>query len=179
MGKGSEKGFKLFALFLSFGEGAPRAVLSLKPFKVLRGHFICPLSCSCLSRITRSSLHFDPAFPPDINGLTVTGVSYLGNKLQFTIARGQTRIQVTARAREPPACPLEAVLEASGQRWPLREGAVSPRLCSPEHPQPAESPPRLSRGRLLLQGRASPSPRRPAGFRGCPLRHPKPGLSRV
>ncbi|KAK2520507.1 Athl1 [Columba livia] len=87
------------------------------------GGFLQAILFGCTGfRITRSSLHFDPAFPPDINGLTVTGVSYLGNKLQFTIARGQTRIQVTARAREPPACPLEAVLEASGQRWPLREG---------------------------------------------------------
>lgn len=109
-------------------------MLSLKPFKVLCVHFVPPLSCSCLSRITRSSLRFDPAFPPDINGLTVTSVSYLGNKLQFTITRGETSIRVTACAREPPACPLEAVLEASGQRRPLREGRVSPPTLLPKTP---------------------------------------------
>ncbi|NWQ83473.1 PGGHG glucosidase, partial [Columbina picui] len=87
------------------------------------GGFLQAILFGCTGfRISRSSLRFDPAFPPDVNGLTVTGVSYLGNKLQFTITRAQTRIRVSACARQPPACPLEAVLEASGQRWPLREG---------------------------------------------------------
>ncbi|NXT24484.1 PGGHG glucosidase, partial [Syrrhaptes paradoxus] len=73
-------------------------------------------------RITRTSLRFSPALPHDTNEVTVTGVSYLGNKLEFTISRERTRIRVTGCPRDPPAAPLEAVLEQSGQRFLLREG---------------------------------------------------------
>ncbi|XP_061306972.1 protein-glucosylgalactosylhydroxylysine glucosidase [Pezoporus flaviventris] len=70
-------------------------------------------------RITRSSLRFDPAFPDDIHELNITGVSYLGNKLRFSITREEMGIEVT---ESPRALPLEAVLEESGQRLPLHEG---------------------------------------------------------
>ncbi|XP_009872417.1 PREDICTED: acid trehalase-like protein 1 [Apaloderma vittatum] len=73
-------------------------------------------------RITRSSLRFDPAFPDDVNKLKVNGVSYLGNKLKFTITKERIRIKATELARDPPASPLEAVLEESRQHLPLREG---------------------------------------------------------
>ncbi|KAM6115466.1 protein-glucosylgalactosylhydroxylysine glucosidase [Pterocles gutturalis] len=73
-------------------------------------------------RITRTSLCFSPALPDDTNEVTVTGISYLGNKLEFTITREQIRIRVMGCPREPPAAPLEAVLEESGQRFLLREG---------------------------------------------------------
>ncbi|NWW80441.1 PGGHG glucosidase, partial [Climacteris rufus] len=72
-------------------------------------------------RITRSSLLFDPAFPEDITKLKVSGVSYLGNKLEFTITMEEIRMEVTETSQEPPAFPLEAVLE-SGQRFCLQEG---------------------------------------------------------
>ncbi|NXH41037.1 PGGHG glucosidase, partial [Dicaeum eximium] len=72
-------------------------------------------------RITRSSLLFDPAFPEDIAKLKVSSVSYLGNKLEVTITREEIRMEVTETSRDPPASPLEAVLE-SGQRFPLWEG---------------------------------------------------------
>ncbi|XP_030340922.1 protein-glucosylgalactosylhydroxylysine glucosidase isoform X1 [Strigops habroptila] len=72
-------------------------------------------------RITRSSLRFNPAFPDDIHKLNITGVSYLGNKLKFTITREEMGIEVTECPQDPPASPLEAVLE-SGQRLPLCEG---------------------------------------------------------
>ncbi|NWV82173.1 PGGHG glucosidase, partial [Dasyornis broadbenti] len=72
-------------------------------------------------RITRSSLLFDPAFPDDITKLEVSGVSYLGNKLEFTITREEIRMEVTETSQDPPASALEAVLE-SGQRFPLWEG---------------------------------------------------------
>ncbi|NXU16697.1 PGGHG glucosidase, partial [Pardalotus punctatus] len=72
-------------------------------------------------RITRSSLLFDPAFPDDITKLKVSGVSYLGNKLEFTITREEVRMEVTETSQDPLASPLEAVLE-SGQRFPLWEG---------------------------------------------------------
>uniref|UniRef100_A0A8D0FU52 Protein-glucosylgalactosylhydroxylysine glucosidase n=1 Tax=Strix occidentalis caurina TaxID=311401 RepID=A0A8D0FU52_STROC len=73
-------------------------------------------------RITRSSLRFDPAFPDDVNKLKVTGISYFGNKLTFTITKEELRIKVTTSPRDPWAPPLEAVLEESGQRFPLCEG---------------------------------------------------------
>ncbi|NWI53990.1 PGGHG glucosidase, partial [Calyptomena viridis] len=72
-------------------------------------------------RITRSGLPFNPAFPQDITKMKVSGVSYLGNKLDFTITTEETRMEVTEVFKDPPASPLEAVLE-SGQRFPLREG---------------------------------------------------------
>ncbi|NXX48698.1 PGGHG glucosidase, partial [Tricholaema leucomelas] len=73
-------------------------------------------------RITRSSLRFNPALPEDINKLEVTGVSYLGNKLKFTITKEEIRIQVTASAQDPLGSLLEAVLQESGQHFPLCEG---------------------------------------------------------
>ncbi|NXJ77509.1 PGGHG glucosidase, partial [Trogon melanurus] len=73
-------------------------------------------------RITRSSLRFDPAFPDNVNKLKVNGVSYLGNKLKFTITKERIRIKVIELPQDPPASPLEAVLEESGQHLPLREG---------------------------------------------------------
>ncbi|NWI10896.1 PGGHG glucosidase, partial [Crypturellus soui] len=73
-------------------------------------------------RITKRSLRFDPACPNDIDKLKVAGVSYMGNKLNFTITKEKMKIKVTERPPGPPASPLEAVLEGSGQRLPLREG---------------------------------------------------------
>ncbi|NXT81415.1 PGGHG glucosidase, partial [Zapornia atra] len=73
-------------------------------------------------RIRRSSLCFDPAFPDDVNKLSIVGISYVGNKLTFTITKEEMRIKVTECPRNTPASLLEAVLEESGQRFPLREG---------------------------------------------------------
>ncbi|RLV97182.1 hypothetical protein DV515_00011997 [Chloebia gouldiae] len=70
-------------------------------------------------RITRSGLLFDPAFPDNITKLEVSSISYLGNKLEVTITREEIRMEVTSQ--DPPASPLEAVLE-SGQCFPLWEG---------------------------------------------------------
>ncbi|PKU34093.1 acid trehalase-like protein 1 [Limosa lapponica baueri] len=73
-------------------------------------------------RITKTSLRFDPAFPEDIDRMKVTGVSYLGSKLKFTITKKEMRIKVTESPWDPAGSPLEAVLEASGQRFPLHGG---------------------------------------------------------
>ncbi|XP_066854850.1 protein-glucosylgalactosylhydroxylysine glucosidase isoform X5 [Anser cygnoides] len=73
-------------------------------------------------RITKTSLLFNPSCPDDVHKLKVTGVSYLGNKLKFTITKEEIRIKVTESPLDPPALPLEAVLEESGQRFPLGEG---------------------------------------------------------
>ncbi|NXN25189.1 PGGHG glucosidase, partial [Nycticryphes semicollaris] len=73
-------------------------------------------------RITKTSLRFDPAFPEDINKVKVIGVSYLGSKLKFTITKKEMRIKVTESPQDLMVSPLEAVLEASGQRFPLSGG---------------------------------------------------------
>ncbi|XP_069713269.1 protein-glucosylgalactosylhydroxylysine glucosidase [Phaenicophaeus curvirostris] len=73
-------------------------------------------------RITKTGLRFNPALPQDIDKLKITGVSYFGNKLEFAIAKEEIRIKVTESPPNPPASPLEAVLEESGQRVLLREG---------------------------------------------------------
>ncbi|XP_053923592.1 protein-glucosylgalactosylhydroxylysine glucosidase isoform X2 [Cuculus canorus] len=73
-------------------------------------------------RITKTCLRFNPAFPHDIHKLKITGVSYFGNKLEFTITKEEIRIKVMESSLNPPASPLEAVLEESGQRVLLHEG---------------------------------------------------------
>ncbi|NXH80058.1 PGGHG glucosidase, partial [Edolisoma coerulescens] len=72
-------------------------------------------------RITRSGLLFDPTFPDGVTELNVSGISYLGNKLEVAITREEVRMAVTETSRDPPASPLEAMLE-SGPRFPLWEG---------------------------------------------------------
>ncbi|XP_051632930.1 protein-glucosylgalactosylhydroxylysine glucosidase isoform X2 [Manacus candei] len=72
-------------------------------------------------RISRSGLRFDPAFPHDITELKLSGISYLGNKLDFAITTAEICTEVTETSQDPLASPLEAVLE-SGHRFPLREG---------------------------------------------------------
>ncbi|NXY75011.1 PGGHG glucosidase, partial [Glareola pratincola] len=73
-------------------------------------------------RIMKTSLRFDPALPDDIDRLKVTGVSYLGTKLTFTITKEEMKVRVTESPRDPVASPLEVVLEASGQRLSLPGG---------------------------------------------------------
>lgn len=85
---------------------------------------VLTLTHSCLSRITRSSLLFDPTFPDNITKLKISSVSYLGNKLEVTITREEMRMEVTESSRDSPASPLEAVLE-SGQHFPLWEGMAT------------------------------------------------------
>lgn len=85
---------------------------------------VLTLTRSCLSRITRSSLLFDPTFPDSITKLKICSISYLGNRLEVTITREEIRMEVTETSQDPPASPLEAVLE-SGQRFPLWEGMAA------------------------------------------------------
>ncbi|XP_014382643.1 protein-glucosylgalactosylhydroxylysine glucosidase isoform X1 [Alligator sinensis] len=75
-------------------------------------------------RITKNSLNFDPVCPDDINRIKVTGVSYLGNKLNFTITKERIRIKVTKSSGDPRSSLLEAVLVESGQRILLHEGQI-------------------------------------------------------
>lgn len=72
-------------------------------------------------RITRSYLNFDPACPEEIGILKVTGVCYLGSKLNFTFAND--KITIEQKSHCGLQCPaLEVVLAGSGQRFPLVRG---------------------------------------------------------
>ncbi|XP_069480190.1 protein-glucosylgalactosylhydroxylysine glucosidase isoform X2 [Ambystoma mexicanum] len=72
-------------------------------------------------RLSKSCLNFDPACPEEIGTLKVTGVYYLGNKLNFTFGPEKITVELTSVCRaQSPA--LEAVLTASRQRFPLAKG---------------------------------------------------------
>uniref|UniRef100_A0A8C4Y686 Protein-glucosylgalactosylhydroxylysine glucosidase n=1 Tax=Gopherus evgoodei TaxID=1825980 RepID=A0A8C4Y686_9SAUR len=104
-------------------------------------------------RITKSSLNFDPICPDNISKLKVTGVSYLGSKLNFTLTKENVGIKVTKSSRDPQLSPLEAVLVASGQRIPLPEGTVSPHyITASGSPSPTPFPGVTSAGRAGLTG---------------------------
>ncbi|XP_074854059.1 protein-glucosylgalactosylhydroxylysine glucosidase isoform X3 [Carettochelys insculpta] len=77
-------------------------------------------------RITKGSLNFDPVCPDDINKLKITGVAYLGSKLNFTLTKENIRIKVTKSSGDLQLCLLEAVVAASGQHIALPEGTASP-----------------------------------------------------
>ncbi|XP_012589810.1 PREDICTED: acid trehalase-like protein 1 [Condylura cristata] len=72
-------------------------------------------------RITRAGLTFDPVCPEGVSGVSVWGVSYLGNKLDFSWAEGSVTLEVSAQA-DPGAPPLEAELWPSRARLPLPPG---------------------------------------------------------
>ncbi|KAG8515713.1 Protein-glucosylgalactosylhydroxylysine glucosidase [Galemys pyrenaicus] len=72
-------------------------------------------------RITQDGLTFDPVCPEGVSGVSVWGVSYLGNKLDFSLAAGSLTLEVTARSA-PSAPLLEAELWPSQARLPLPAG---------------------------------------------------------
>uniref|UniRef100_A0A670HNX9 Protein-glucosylgalactosylhydroxylysine glucosidase n=1 Tax=Podarcis muralis TaxID=64176 RepID=A0A670HNX9_PODMU len=73
-------------------------------------------------RITKKHLKFDPICPDDIKKLKITGVCYLGSKLDFTLTKEDVTIRVTQASPvlQPPG--LEAVLAGTGEHLPLNEG---------------------------------------------------------
>ncbi|XP_031244629.1 protein-glucosylgalactosylhydroxylysine glucosidase isoform X2 [Mastomys coucha] len=72
-------------------------------------------------RITEAGVTFDPLCPDLLSRVSVSGVSYLGNKLNFTFSKDSVTLEVTARA-EPRAPLLEAELWPSLARLPLTPG---------------------------------------------------------
>ncbi|XP_032094623.1 protein-glucosylgalactosylhydroxylysine glucosidase-like [Thamnophis elegans] len=46
-------------------------------------------------RISRSCLKFDPVYPDDIKQLNITGICYLGSKLNLIFTKEKTTIQMT------------------------------------------------------------------------------------
>ncbi|RXM30030.1 Acid trehalase-like protein 1 [Acipenser ruthenus] len=77
-------------------------------------------------RINKNSLNFDPTLPDDISDLRITGVCYLGNKLDFTFSKEGVTV-VLARVWGPQHCALELVLTQSGKSLPLNLGTRNPK----------------------------------------------------
>ena len=71
-------------------------------------------------RFRDNHLEFNPTLPPTCTKLTITGVHYLGNKLQFAIKKKRVRITLTNRGEISP--PLELVIK--GKKYFLKEGKI-------------------------------------------------------
>ncbi|XP_051778005.1 protein-glucosylgalactosylhydroxylysine glucosidase isoform X2 [Erpetoichthys calabaricus] len=72
-------------------------------------------------RIKKESLNFDPAFPEDITDFSITGVCYLGNKLNFTFKRDKMTI-ILDKMLCLQHYNLEVALVKSGETYPLNLG---------------------------------------------------------
>ncbi|XP_053781391.1 protein-glucosylgalactosylhydroxylysine glucosidase isoform X2 [Desmodus rotundus] len=80
-------------------------------------------------RITRAGVTFDPSCPAGVSGVCVSGVSYLGNKLDFSFSEGSVTVEVRTRAG-PWAPLLEVELWPSRDRLPLPPGHKVSFPCS-------------------------------------------------
>lgn len=78
-------------------------------------------------RITRAGLTFNPICPVGISAVCVSGISYQGSRLDFSLSVGFVTVEVTAQAG-PWAPSLEAELWPSRTRLPLPPGR---RVCFP------------------------------------------------
>ncbi|XP_070217512.1 protein-glucosylgalactosylhydroxylysine glucosidase isoform X3 [Bos mutus] len=78
-------------------------------------------------RITRAGLTFNPMCPVGISAVCVSGISYQGSRLDFSLSVGFVTVEVTAQAG-PWAPSLEAELWPSRTRLPLPPGR---RVCFP------------------------------------------------
>ncbi|XP_017177594.1 protein-glucosylgalactosylhydroxylysine glucosidase isoform X2 [Mus musculus] len=72
-------------------------------------------------RITEAGVTFDPLCPDLVSRVSVSGISYLGNKINFAFSKDSVTLEVTARA-EPWAPLLEAELWPSLAHLPLTPG---------------------------------------------------------
>uniref|UniRef100_UPI00398EC50C protein-glucosylgalactosylhydroxylysine glucosidase n=1 Tax=Pristiophorus japonicus TaxID=55135 RepID=UPI00398EC50C len=81
-------------------------------------------------RIMKNCLHFDPIIPEDIDELRITGIDYLGNKLQFHLSKEQVTI-VLMRPCGFQHLALEVVLSDSGKRFAINEGQPVSFLLGP------------------------------------------------
>lgn len=76
-------------------------------------------------RITEAGVTFDPLCPDLVSRVSVSGISYLGNKINFAFSKDSVTLEVTARA-EPWAPLLEAELWPSLAHLPLTPGREKP-----------------------------------------------------
>uniref|UniRef100_A0A8C2MVQ8 Protein glucosylgalactosylhydroxylysine glucosidase n=1 Tax=Cricetulus griseus TaxID=10029 RepID=A0A8C2MVQ8_CRIGR len=90
------------------------------------GGFLQTVLFGCTGfRITEAGMTFDPLCPDLVSRVSVSGISYLGNKFNFTFSKDSVTLEVTAHA-EPWAPLLEAELWPSLARLPLTPGLISP-----------------------------------------------------
>lgn len=80
-------------------------------------------------RITRAGVTFDPMCPAGVSGVCVSGISYQGNKLDFSFSEGLVMVEVRTRAG-PWAPLLEVELWPSQDRLPLPPGHKVSFPCS-------------------------------------------------
>lgn len=91
----------------------------------VKSHLSQPSSHSSPHRITEAGVTFDPLCPDLVSRVSVSGISYLGNKLNFAFSKDSVTLEVTACA-EPWAPLLEAELWPSLARLPLTPGREKP-----------------------------------------------------
>lgn len=72
-------------------------------------------------RITGAGVTFDPMCLAEVSGVRIYGISYQGNKLDFSFSEDSVTIEVKTRAG-PQAPLLEAELWPSHTRLPLLPG---------------------------------------------------------
>ncbi|XP_007885623.2 protein-glucosylgalactosylhydroxylysine glucosidase isoform X1 [Callorhinchus milii] len=72
-------------------------------------------------RVRKDCLYFDPILLDNISELRITGISYLGNKLDFELTKELFTVVLTA-APGPQVNLLEAVLCGSGESFTLYKG---------------------------------------------------------
>ncbi|XP_069866044.1 protein-glucosylgalactosylhydroxylysine glucosidase-like [Dipodomys merriami] len=86
------------------------------------GGFLQAVLFGCTGfRVTEAGVTFDPLCPAGVSGVHLTGLSYLGNKLNFAFSKDHVTVEVTAQAG-PRAPPLEANLWPSQAVFPLPLG---------------------------------------------------------
>ncbi|XP_022363198.1 protein-glucosylgalactosylhydroxylysine glucosidase isoform X4 [Enhydra lutris kenyoni] len=99
-------------------------------------------------RITSAGVTFDPICLAGVSGVCIRGLSYQGNKLDFSFSKGCMTVEVKAQAG-PWAPPLEAELWPTHTRLPLLPGHKVSFPCSAGRiqrsvPEAASSAPRVS-----------------------------------
>ncbi|XP_045433664.1 protein-glucosylgalactosylhydroxylysine glucosidase isoform X1 [Pipistrellus kuhlii] len=72
-------------------------------------------------RVTAAGVTFDPMCPAGVSGACVSGICYLGHKLDFSFSEGSVTVEVRPPAG-PGAPPLEVELWPSQTRLPLHPG---------------------------------------------------------
>ncbi|XP_060770456.1 protein-glucosylgalactosylhydroxylysine glucosidase isoform X1 [Neoarius graeffei] len=76
-------------------------------------------------RVQKDCLTFSPLIPNEVSMLSLKGISYLGNKLDWVCVRQEVSVVVRKQAKDSgnqQPCPLEIVLQSSGDRIPLNPG---------------------------------------------------------
>ena len=73
-------------------------------------------------RLRENELRFRPRLPPETTSLSLIGVNYLGNSIDFIISADKSKILVTSRGQSSPV--LQATVTASHAHFRLDVGQV-------------------------------------------------------